>query len=192
MDRMKTSLVILCEDEQSACFARRFLGERGWTKRDWRVEKAPCGEQSGEQWVRERLPFELTAMRAKGNTAVLALIDGDGKEVDDRIAELRRHSERKIEGRGAREAVPFVRADERVAIMVPKRNIETWLAFLRGEEVDENRNQAYRKYDAESDCKGQAVELHTRCDRSNLGDGAPPSLTAACDQYKKLPRRPDQ
>lgn len=187
---MKTKMVILCEDEQMACFARRFLAERGWTSHDWRVEKSPRGQQSGEQWVRERLPVELRAMRSRGNTVILALTDGDGQEVEERINQLRRHCESKIDGPRGRESVPFVKTGEPVAILVPKRNIETWLAFLRGEAVDENREKPYPKYDAESDCRDQAKELHKRCDEKNLGNGAPQSLVAACEQYKNLPRRP--
>ena len=48
---------------------------------------------------------------------------------------------------------------EKVLFVIPKRNIETWLACLRGYEVEETT--AYLKYDCESD----------DIDSNNLRDG---------------------
>jgi len=63
---MSVRIVLLCEDEQIACFIRPFLKNRGWTAHDIREEIAPSGQGSGEQWVRERYPQELLATRQKG------------------------------------------------------------------------------------------------------------------------------
>ncbi len=70
----------LCEDTQHEVFLRRFLKRRGWDTTRLRVEKAPPGRGSGEQFVRESFVPELKAFRARChylNLALIVMIDGD-------------------------------------------------------------------------------------------------------------------
>ena len=52
-------IVLLCEDAQHETFVRRFLSETGWETRAMRVEKAPAGRGSAEQYVRRQFPRDI-------------------------------------------------------------------------------------------------------------------------------------
>jgi hypothetical protein len=173
---MKVEAVLLCEDEQSACFARRFLKERGYKAWQLREEKPPPGKGSGEQWVRERLPLELRAMRDSQSKALIVLTDADTMSVAERAETLRRKC--------LDEGVAWRTADEPLVLVIPRRNIETWLAYLRGETVDETN--LYPKYAAESDCREQARELHRMCQIGSLSPPPPPSLAQACAEWTRM------
>jgi hypothetical protein len=149
MSMRRVKIVLLCEDSQHEAFVRRFLRGMGWNTRELRVEKSSSG--SGEQWVRERFPDELRIYRKrrpKAASALIAMIDADGKGVQDRLSEFEKScNSRQVE---------FRRDDEAVAIAVPKRNIETWIHYLRGHPV--NEEDEYPKLDMERGCR-PAVEF---------------------------------
>ncbi|MBF0109991.1 MAG: hypothetical protein HQL76_12525 [Magnetococcales bacterium] len=163
-----------------ATFIRRFLKLRGWRQHDFRAEIAPTGRGSGEQWVRERFPDELEAQRAHGSNTVLVVgTDADTKSVADRIATLDRACrERKVQPKTLQDTVVMV---------VPKRNIETWFAYLRGETT--NEDEEYRRYDNESDCRNDVRSLDEMCRRKELHNPAPPSLQMACREYQRMPHK---
>ena len=175
---MRAQVVLLCEDEQSACFARRFLKRRGFSAYELREVISPTGKGSGEQFVRERFPDELRAYRDAKNTALIAITDADTMTVQDRIGTLEKQCREN--------QVAVRRPDEAVLMMIPGRNIETWLAYLRATEV--NETDAYPKYAAESDCRDQVIALDEMCRAGELRQPAPPSLEAACEEWKRFPR----
>ncbi|MBD2385503.1 hypothetical protein [Cylindrospermum sp. FACHB-282] len=75
--------------------------------------------------------------------------------------------------------------DERIAIFVPKRNIETWIHYLQGETV--NETDAYTKFRKnEAICKPGVEQLVTQCSQGNLDENVPPSLQAACGELQRL------
>lgn len=170
-------ITILCEDLQQACFVRRFLMNRGWTRYDLYERIAPAGAGSGEQWVRERLPSELRAYRSKCNhlrNGLIAVVDADDRQVAGRIGQLDRAcDEQGVRRRGT---------DERVLFAVPKRNIETWLAYLRGEAVDEKGS--YQGYEYESRCHADVEALDQMCKRDKLDGSPPPSLKRCCKDFR--------
>ncbi|HSI84611.1 MAG: hypothetical protein ACAI35_22680 [Candidatus Methylacidiphilales bacterium] len=176
---MKTRIVLLCEDEQQACFVRRYLKKRGYSSHDIREEIAPVAKGSGEQWVRNRFPQELSAYRnvKSMDKALIVVTDADLLEVDKRIQTLNRKC--------SEESIPLPRPDEKIVFIVPKRNIETWLAFLRGQTV--NEDDEYPKYKGESDCRDEVDQLHDYCfKQQRLPSDAPASLLLSCKEYKKL------
>ena len=131
MSMRRVRIVLLCEDSQHEAFARRFLKGMGWNTRELRVEKSPSASGAAEQWVRERFPIELRIYRKRkplATSTLIAMIDADKKNVQDRINEFQK------ECKGHQ--VPFRTRDEAVAIVVPKRNIETWIHYLNGERVE--------------------------------------------------------
>lgn len=73
--------------------------------------------------------------------------------------------------------------DEKVAIFVPTWNIETWLAYLTGQTVTESLPN-YPKLARERDCQPLVESLYQMCQRGSLRQPAPPSLEAACVEYK--------
>lgn len=77
------------------------------------------------------------------------------------------------------------RAETRlVVVAVPTWNIETWLAYLRGESVDESRDDYPRLDKSESGCQPQVEALAEMCRRRELREPPPPSLTAACREVR--------
>ena len=171
--------VVLCEDLQQEVFVRRFLKTLGRGTRQLRVEKAPPGRGSAEQFVRKRYPTELAASRRPDTASLLiVMIDGDNKGVDARLRELRAACES--------EGIDPRRPSENVLILVPTWRIETWFAYLEGESVDENR-QDYPRLEREAECKWHVKELVKMCQQRCLRTPSPASLIAACEEYARLP-----
>ncbi len=172
----RVKIVLLCEDSQQEAFTRRFLKGMGWNTRELRVTKSPSAGGSAEQWVRENFPDELSVYRQRRNRAASALItviDADKKSVQDRINEF--------EGVCNSRHIAFRTADEAVAIVVPKRNIETWICFLSGQPV--NETDVYPKLKRERGCKPAVDHLVKLCKTAALSKDVPHSLAAACDEY---------
>ena len=172
----RVGTVLLCEDSQHEAFVRRFLKRRPLAAGHLRVEKCPGG--SAEQFVRERYPIELKELRRRhARTALIVVVDGDGEGVQRRRAALAEACQAvNLEDRTAAESV---------AILVPTWNIETWLAYLAGESVDEERRN-YPRLRTESDCQPQVETLASMCDRRQLRAPAPPSLEDACREYEGI------
>ncbi len=169
-------VVVVCEDRQHEAFARRFLERIGKGVRVQRVEVSPKGRGSGEQFVRERFPKELAYYRARKHRvgqALIVLIDADGPDFATRIEQVENACVETEEQRR--------QADEHVAIFVPARNIETWLAYLEGKPV--NENDSYPRLKRERDCQQHVDWLYDMCQRQALRQPAPPSLEAACAEY---------
>ena len=90
-------VVILCEDRQHAAFARRFLARAAKHLRVQRVEISPKGRGAGEQFVRERFPKELAYYRSRQHRVeqgMIVMIDADGEETADRIAQVESQARR--------------------------------------------------------------------------------------------------
>ena len=177
---MSAKFVLLCEDTQTESFVRCFLRRRNIRRRDVFTKALPHGRQSGEQWVRTQFPKELKAIRTRQDAWLLVVIDADtrttGETHDWLDAECRNC------GVGARNR------EDPVVVAVPKRNIETWFAFLKtGETPDENRR--YRRLERRRDCHPLADKLFRMChEEQKLPPSAPPSLVSACSEYRKLKR----
>lgn len=171
-------IVLLCEDRQQESFARRFLEKAGWPTRRLRVEIAPSGGGAAEQFVRERFPTELAAYRVNRHRVaqgLVVLVDGDRTGVAGRLEELNCACEAQgIEPR---------QKDDRVAIVVPTWNVETWLAYLEGSDVDEQRSD-YPRLSRARDCQAHVNVLYEMCQRGALRRPFPPSLDAACEEYR--------
>lgn len=172
-------LVLLCEDRQHEAFARRFLDKAGWPTRRLRVEIAPPGRGSAEQFVREQFPKELSAYRGNRHRVAQGLVvvmDGDDRGPQARLTELFRACEAaSVEPR---------QNDDRVAIVVPTWNIETWLAYLTGETVDEGKKD-YPRLQRPRDCRQHIKNLYEMCQHRQLRTPAPPSLERACTEYRE-------
>jgi hypothetical protein len=176
MSARRVRIVLVCEDSQQEVFTRELLKGMGWNTRELRVEKSPSAGGSAEQWVRERFPLELMAYRQRRQraaSALIAMIDADLKDVQDRINEFKDECK-------ARQ-IAFRAADEAVALAVPRRNIETWIRYLAGNPV--NEQDAYPKFNRKRDCKPAVINLVKLCKSKGLKPDAPPALAAACDEY---------
>lgn len=175
MSARRVKVVLLCEDSQHEAFVRRFLRGMNCETRELRVEKSPSG--SAEQWVRSKFPVELKAYRhrqARATSALVTVIDADAGTVQDRINQLASAC--------SSCRIPFRAAGEAVAIAVPRRNIETWIHFLRGRSV--NEDEKYKKLERQSECRDAVDALLEQCRGAGLKPESPPSLVAACDEYR--------
>jgi hypothetical protein len=171
------SVIILCEDRQHEAFARRFLEAAGKSFRVQRVEISPKGRGSGEQFVRSRFAKELAYYRSRRHRvdqALIIVIDADRSDPAERNRQL---------DEAAREGGLEARqANEKVALFVPARNIETWLAYLDGRTVNEVDD--YPRLLRQRECQRHVEVLYQMCQEHALRQPAPPSLNAACEEYR--------
>lgn len=166
-----TEVVILCEDLRQLQFVRRFLIRRGVARQRIRARQAPQGRGSGEQFVREQFPVEVQSLRKRPFilAGLIAVIDCDSHAAAERVTQLSQSL------RNAGEEA--LEDSERVALLTPRRNIETWLFHLLGNEADEFSD--YKMNVADRDLPAAVVAFATRCERDGLA-AAPETLRAAC------------
>jgi len=169
-----TEIVVLCEDKQQWVFIRRFLIRSGIKSHRIRLRPYPAGQGSGEQFVREQYQNEVLAYRARANRMNIALIvmqDCDTNRVSSRKATL--------------EAFEHREPDERIVLLFPRRNVETWIHFLtHGGQVDESR--VYPKLAGrKSECWNAADHLAGKNDYTLTPD-VPESLRTACPEIRRI------
>jgi hypothetical protein len=172
------SIVLLCEDKQLSAFSRRFLKNRGIKL----VEIPRPPETSGgsrKQWVTNQYPQQLKAIRQRSGAVLIVCTDADELAVERRIEDLNEACKKAdIEPR---------KDNDPVVMVVPKWNIETWLSYLRGESFDEDVKENRRYTGYEKECKEQVQKLVDMCyNKQALQEPVPPSLKAACNEYKKV------
>jgi hypothetical protein len=115
-----------------------------------RIVNSPSGSGSAEQWVRERFAIEVEACRGRhAETKLVILIDADALTVRQRMSQL---------DQALREnEIPAIHNDtEKIARLIPKRNIETWILCLNEVLVDEDTDYK-RTRDNWADLIGIAV-----------------------------------
>jgi hypothetical protein len=127
-----SQVVVLIEDIRHQQLIRRYLRRIGLEGRLVRFELPRSG--SGEQWVREQFPVELTAFRWRNTrtaTTLIIVVDADVSSVAERLAQLEHAREEAGVG-------PIRTDTEQVARLVPRRNIETWILCLNDIAVQED------------------------------------------------------
>ena len=125
-----SQVIVVVEDERQKMLIYRYLKKHGLRTR---IESSPSGKGSAENWVQKRFPKEVIAYRvrqAKTATALIVVIDADARTVQERINQL----DQTLKDAKKKTVDP---KSEKVARLVPKRNIETWILCLNGHEVDE-------------------------------------------------------
>ncbi len=167
----RVSWVILCEDEQHYAFAKRFLDQL--TRPELREQRKQVA--GGHSQVRARFRTELAAARKQGGrAALLVIVDADGQSIEAR--------RRYVQDLCPADEQPG--PDDAVAIVVPERNIETWIRWLDGHPVDATTR--YPKLGKERLCKPAVDALKQRCDAGQLGADAPRSLQDACEEFSRV------
>ncbi len=179
--------MVLTEDQQGWVFVRRLLIALGVPWRRIRVGLFPRdGRGCGEQFVRQRYPVEVRAQRACAAASWLVVhIDADDKTVNDRHQYLASEcAEQCIAKRGPA---------ERIAILVPKREIETWIHYLSGSSVVSSgvdETQSYPKFQNEESCCWPAAEKLAAVVLAKSGvaglSNPPPSLVTGIDEVRRL------
>jgi len=135
----KASLfIILCEDRLQEVFVRRFLTKCGINPRVISRPKLVAGNGCGEQYVREKYHDAMRAYRdrqSRAATALIVVIDADQGTVENRQLQL--DSAVKSANLSLRDS------NESIVHLIPKRHIETWLAFLDNAN-DVNETEKYK------------------------------------------------
>lgn len=175
--KRRGQIVILCEDLQHEVFILRFLRRMGWKPSQLRVLRSTAASGSAEQFVRERFPHEIKSNRSRGQyiqQSLIVMIDGDSEGVSAKLRALDRSC--RLSG------IPVRTKEDRVAIFVPTWRIETWFAYLQGENVDEGKSD-YPKLSRERECQAHIDRLLSMCEDGVLRQPIPQSLKSACDEY---------
>ncbi|MBW3542209.1 MAG: hypothetical protein KY476_18215 [Planctomycetes bacterium] len=184
--RRQVSHVILCEDVQHQVLFRWYLRLSGFNvgPRKLRIERAPKGFGSAEQFVRERYPTEVQTYRARNPAywALVVAIDADKWSIADRVRQLSEALQ--DAGEEARTA------NERIALLIPRRNVETWIHYLLGhgavDEISDYR-KFYRDRPKNEHCRPAAERLmDLKKSETELPEDCPESLRAGLEELKRL------
>jgi len=167
----RPKITVLCEDKQHGTFIRMFLRKR--KRRVYAVQRANSG--AADRFVIDKFPEYLDAVRKRGGILV-TMVDGDRYSISQRMKQLNEACRQR--------EVSLLRPGENAVVFVPMRNIETWLAYLDGEEV--NETDTYPKLKRERDCKPLVIALDEMCKAGRLRSPSPPSLDAACQEYLRV------
>jgi len=178
MSKRYTSVVVRCEDLQQRVFLYRYLIEKRIRPHEIRIEQSPAGRGDAGHWVTQQHPIEVRALRSKPHLslALITMLDADTRSVDDRKREL--DDALAASGQDRR------RPSERIAVLVPRRNIETWIHRLEGNAVNESDSYP-RHRGAESRCREAVGEFVRRCP-AHMADDDPPSLRDGCEELTRL------
>lgn len=175
-----SQIILLCEDKLQEVVVRRFLKE-GWGvgSRKIRVVPFPNGKGSGESHVRKKYPKNLKAYRSRSaQTILIAVIDADTGSV----AQHHRELDNACQGFDPRFS------NEAVVHMIPKYHIETWLAYLDGQAVDEDKKYKsdYQFKGCESNCHRLVDQLVGKCKSNTPLNSPPASLSDACNEFSRI------
>ena len=153
--------LILCEDKLTQCFVRHFLKSQGINGR--KIFPFPLPAYGcGEQYVRSKFPKELKELRSKSydSEILVVAIDADASDYNKRKQQL-------VEACKLASVESFTEKDK-LLIFIPKRNIETWVKYFDGEDVDENTDYAHFLNGHESDCYSAAEKMSNEFSQENI------------------------
>ena len=173
-ERLPSRVMVLAEDSRQQDFVRAFLQRVGFRVRQIRFEPLAQGG-SGEQWVRRQYPNVVEAYRQRASsakTAAVIITDADLHTVEDRLKQLT-------------QALP--QKEERIAHLIPKHSIETWILCLTGESVDEDT--PYKKARPGEPFKTQPAAIaFFEWSRANaeIPHHCVPSLRRACFEIRRV------
>jgi hypothetical protein len=125
-------VIVVLEDDDHEKLLYRYLIECGWKRRQIYISPPPSGQESAEGWVRREFVKETNAYRnrqARAQTGLIVMIDADKYTVRERWSQL----DQALKDSGEK----TVGKRERIARLVPKHNVETWILCLNEEPVDE-------------------------------------------------------
>lgn len=173
----KYQYVILCEDSQMDTFIRSFLKYFDICSRKIRTVPIPAGCGCGEAHVRKSFPKEVQILvSSKYKKSVLVVcIDADSYLYEVRMKEL---SE-------AIKELSIKIEEEMILVWIPKREIETWISFFRGDATDEE--MIFIHNGKPKACRNEAKEMYQYC--IGIHDthlSALPSIIRAKDEFEKV------
>ncbi len=176
---------ILCEDAQMRTFLTSFLKCQGIKAHKIAVVPIPAGAGCGEAHVRTGLPKEVELLHRNKHLrkTLLVCIDADKYSYDERKQMLHKSYSDSFPGSDI--------DDEMMLIWIPKREIETWIAYLKGENVDEEME--FRHGGQPVSCKKEANLMHGFLQNDEeSGDDVLPSLQKAKEEYVRICKKQEE
>lgn len=183
-------VTILCEDIDQERFIREYLSCRGLDDRKIKDFGNPKGRdiKNNNALILKHYPELIKSHRTRKhrNLAVVVMIDADEDSVSDKMRSLHKKLDEAAGNLNKDTRLP----NEKVAIFVPARNIETWFYYImEGQECneinkykDDNMSAEERIKLAKSAAKKLAREICPQgADRITL-----PSLRYACRELQRL------
>jgi hypothetical protein len=181
-------IVLVCEGWRDSAFARGFLTAAGIDGRTIEPKTNPGG--SGHDWVKTQFVAEATNLvRFSEGRGVLGLLDEDGQGVVVREQEIADQ----LKARG----LPPLAANNGRCLLLPTRNIETWLYWLTAQRsgsllsVDENTDYkragppAGASRITNENCRPAGEFLHT-LNHTQIPQGCPPMLKQALERLREF------
>ena len=178
MPNKLATIIVRCEDIQQRVFIYRCLRENDIHRRTIQIKNNPKGRGDAKRFVLDQYPVQVEAMRRTPHisTAVISMIDADDRTVEERKQEHNNALSKSEQDHRAN--------GEQIAILVPRRNIETWIHHLLGETV--NEDDEYQRFRGEErKCAPAAQEFARRCP-GDMHEADLPSLHDGCAELQRI------
>ncbi len=143
----RVDIALLCEDENHEQFIKKFLRLKHRNYRRVFPKAYKSGNSGGVQpnnaFVLNRAITEIAATRkVPPKRALILVIDGATRGLVNRRDDIAQ--------RLKAEDKPLLSDKERIALIVPCRNIETWIHHFAGEITDETQVYSKREHDVKT------------------------------------------
>lgn len=174
-----SQIIVLCEDKAHECFVYRFLSCLKVNKRNIRIVPYPVGEGDAKRHVLSQIPQQATIVaRRSAKTILIVVMDADNRDV----TLLHRELDSTLQNNSLRKHIAYI---------IPKWSIETWLAYLDGNDaVDEADGKTYKDRYAKRAVSKEAHPLidalAERCHNQIPLQAPPQSLELACAEFSNL------
>ncbi len=168
-------IIVRCEDLQQRVFIYRCLVNNGIHPRTIQIRHNPGGD--AKRFVLVQYPIQVKALRRTPHIskAVISMIDADDRTVEER----KREHDKALEESGQEWRVD----SDKIAILVPRRNIETWVHHLLGMAV--NEHDEYPRFRGEErKCAPAAEDFSRRCPHG-MRETDLPSLHDGCAELQR-------
>lgn len=186
-------VTILCEDIDQERFIRQYLICCGLDDRKIKDFGNPKGKtiKNNNALILKHYPELIKSYRSRKyrNIAVVVMIDADEDSLDDRMRSLNIALDETAGNLNKDPRLP----NEKVAIFVPARNIETWFYYINnnmeGQECNETNDYKDKKMSAKERielAKSAAQKLATEICHQGVDRITLPSLRYACRELQRL------
>ena len=176
----RVDIALLCEDESHEQFIKKFLRRKHRSYRRVFPDGYKSGETGGVQpnnaFVLDRAVTEVAvARKVPPKRALILVIDGDARGFASRCGEIAANLK-------AANMFPL-NSTECIALVVPCRNIETWIHHFAGEATDETQICSKRDTNASEAATAFAAWVS---DGNAVEVVELPALNAARDELRRL------
>jgi len=179
-DRVAT-IVVLAEDLNQVNLVRRYVQRAVHPRQDIRVLPLSGGRGAAEKFVRRRYAQEVVDCRRRATrtrTVLIVVIDADRRTVPDRASQLAGELEFR------RVAPPS--PDEPIAVLIPKRNVETWIYCLIRRTVNEDEDYSQDPPDGSQITKAGRTAFEWSRANAEVPADCVASLRASFVEWRKI------